>query len=82
MSNSTIARCIGSSYDGRTNKWRVTCPACMYAFEPQTTRLATQYLQCPKSKCNAEMVANYNAEPPTVTLLPGKESAQENRSEA
>lgn len=69
MSNSTIARRIGSSHDARTNRWRVTCPACGHAFEPQTTRLATQHLRCPKPKCNAEMVADYNAEPPTVTML-------------
>jgi phage terminase large subunit GpA-like protein len=69
MSASTVAKCIGSSHDGRTNRWRVTCPACGHAFEPLTTRLATQHLQCPKPKCNAGMFADYNAEPATVTLI-------------
>lgn len=64
----TIAKCVGSSRDGRTNKWRVTCPSCAKEFIPQTTRLATQWLDCPNTKCKASMLANYNNEPPTVTL--------------
>jgi hypothetical protein len=69
MSKSTVLRHLGSSRDQRTNRWQVTCPACERAFEPQTTRLSTQIVQCPASKCKTEMVARYNDNPPTATIL-------------
>lgn len=39
----------------------VTCPACGFQFEPQTTMLAVQHLTCPARKCGVDLVANYNA---------------------
>lgn len=60
---------LGRSYDGRTNRWRVTCPECGNKFEPKTQISAIQYLDCPKPKCNAAMVARYNDEPATVELI-------------
>lgn len=65
----TPPRCLGLSRDGRTNRWEITCPKCGKVFEPRTTMLATQSMECPKRSCGAEMVANYNSEPPTVWLV-------------
>lgn len=65
----TIAQFIGLSSDQRTNRWRVTCPACGNVFEPQTTMSRYQGMICPKAKCGREMRVDYNAEPPTVTLV-------------
>jgi peptide subunit release factor 1 (eRF1) len=67
-------RLLGLSSDHRTNRWEITCPKCGNAFSPQTTRLSTQWMECPKRKCGAEMEADYNAEPPKVHLLPNVKS--------
>lgn len=64
----TIPEIIGLSRDYRTQRWRVTCPKCGEQFEPQTTMQSMQSIDCPKAKCHSVMIANYNAEPPTVTL--------------
>lgn len=72
--NETVARFIGASSDGRTNRWQVTCPACGNQFSPQTTRMSTQELDCPKNKCGASMAAYYNEEPAVVRLLPKDKS--------
>lgn len=50
---------IGNSYDGRTNRWRLTCPKCNYTFEPLTTMFALHEESCPK--CQYSEVVNYNA---------------------
>lgn len=68
MNTSTVAKFIGESRDGRTNRWRVTCPACGHEFEPPTTRLRYQHMNCSKPKCGREMSTDYNAEPPMVKL--------------
>jgi phage terminase large subunit GpA-like protein len=65
----TTPRVIGLSRDNRTQRWLVTCPRCGHVFEPQTTRLSWQDMDCPKTKCGARMMADYNAEPPTVKLV-------------
>lgn len=56
----TIPKCIGASNDGRTSRWRITCPDCGHLFEPQTTYLATQEVECPGKHCGAWMIARYN----------------------
>lgn len=61
----TVPQYLGLSSDGRTNRWRVTCPACGYPEEPPTTLRACQALTCPA--CQAESVADYNV--PIVRLL-------------
>jgi hypothetical protein len=66
---STTPRRLGWSHDYRTNRWSVECPACGKTFEPQTTMLAHQHLTCPARKCGVELSADYNAEPPTVTVV-------------
>lgn len=64
----TKPRYLGQSSDLRTGRWKITCPVCGNEFEPQTTRLSWQNLQCPRKKCGAEMTAYYNEEPPVVKL--------------
>jgi peptide subunit release factor 1 (eRF1) len=70
VASTGLVRLLGLSNDHRANRWEITCPKCGNTFSPQTTRLATQWMECPKRKCAAEMEANYNAEPPTVRILP------------
>ena len=53
---------LGHSSDLRTNRWRITCPRCAKAFEPQTTMFATQVLTCPARQCNASIFVDYNAQ--------------------
>ncbi len=65
----TEAKVLGLSADGRTQRWRVVCPQCGTAFEPGTTLRAHQHLTCPQNKCDAEMIAHYNDEPPMVRLV-------------
>lgn len=60
---------IGESADGRTNRWRIECPSCGKSFIPPVTRLAQHEFFCPGRKCLALLLADYNAEPPTVALL-------------
>lgn len=55
----TIPKYIGPSSDGRTNKWRVTCPLCQAQFEPVTTIKRFQILECPT--CHADLSADWNA---------------------
>ncbi len=50
-------KCVRSSKDLSTNKWRVKC-TCGYVFNPPTTALATQIVHCPK--CHKEESVNYN----------------------
>ena len=66
---------LGPSSDRRTNRWRVKCISCEKDFEPPTTMRAKQLIDC--QKCGCEMIADYNAEPPTVALfLPKPEITQ------
>lgn len=51
---------LGRSSDGRTNRWRVTCPRCGKSFEPTTTMFKSQSLVCPNGRCNALMIAHYD----------------------
>lgn len=60
MSNTTAPIYLGHSSDLRTNRWRITCPACGKTFEPQTTMFAQQSLQCPAARCGKHMRADYN----------------------
>lgn len=69
MPKSTTPRVLGLSTDGRTNRWQVSCPVCGKEFIPVTTRCSTQQLTCPNPRCRAELLANYNAEPPVVETL-------------
>lgn len=57
----TVPEVIGTSSDGRTNKWRITCPACGCEFTPQSTMLRWQHMVCPRIKCSAELHADYKA---------------------
>jgi hypothetical protein len=50
-------RCIGESYDGRTNRWRITC-SCGKDFDPPTTRFSRTVESCPK--CGKQWKVNYN----------------------
>lgn len=61
MNKSTEPHFIGMSHDQRTNRWRVSCPACGGRFEPQTTMRSTQFLICPAAKCKRKYW-------PTITL--------------
>lgn len=60
MSEITVPVALGLSSDLRTNRWRVTCPACKKTFEPSTTMFRQQSLQCPHGRCGKHMVADYN----------------------
>lgn len=61
-----LVRFLGASSDFRTNRWSVSC-ICGKQFEPSTTRLSTQTINCPR--CGVEMFANYNAEPAEIKLV-------------
>lgn len=65
---STTPRVLGLSRDQRTQRWQVQCPACGNVFVPETTMCSTQSMTCTKAKCGVELHANYNAEPPVVTV--------------
>lgn len=56
--------CVGSSSDGRTNKWQVKCPKCNRMNNPVTTRFATQSFEC---DCGTKFFADWNAETVKVT---------------
>jgi rRNA maturation endonuclease Nob1 len=58
----TKPQILGLSSDLRTNRWRIICPACGKAFEPQTTMFNHQSLQCPSGRCGKQMVADYDCE--------------------
>lgn len=60
----TTPTVIGASHDGRTNRWRITCPSCTKVFEPPTTMFAHTGFDCPK--CGAELGADFNA--PLISL--------------
>lgn len=51
-------RLLGSSHDGRTNRWELTC-GCGKQWEPTTTMLARRDEQCPR--CGASQIVDYNA---------------------
>jgi len=53
-------RWCGNSRDGRTNLWEITCPRCDTKWQPPTTRLAEQWVSCPKKKCGYTAIVNYN----------------------
>lgn len=48
---------VGSSKDGRTNKWKIVCDCCEEIY-PKTTVLSKQEIECPK--CHLVIIANYN----------------------
>lgn len=50
-------RYIGESYDGRTNRWSLTCN-CNYTWEPRTTMFSCERIQCPS--CGDHYFVNYN----------------------
>jgi hypothetical protein len=62
----TTPKVIKLSSDGRTQVWKVICPVCGADFTPPTTMLSRQEIDCPKRKCLARLIADYNAEPPVV----------------
>jgi DNA-directed RNA polymerase subunit RPC12/RpoP len=49
---------LGPSSDHRTNRWRITCPACEKQFEPTTTMFSTHNVECPK--CSTRLLVDYN----------------------
>lgn len=49
---------VGLSRDLRTNRWKITCKSCNKTFEPATTMLAKQVVECPK--CFNTETINYN----------------------
>ena len=51
-------RLLGSSGDGRTNRWKLTC-GCGKEWEPTTAMLAKRDEECPR--CGAHQVVDYNA---------------------
>lgn len=67
---STVPVCIGRSSDGRTNRWRIICPACGAQFVPVTTMFAVQGLECSKPRCQARMTAYYNEDRVELDLVP------------
>lgn len=50
--------CLGLSSDHRTNRWRITCPACEKQFEPSTTMFSSHNITCPK--CSTLLLVDYN----------------------
>jgi rRNA maturation endonuclease Nob1 len=64
----TKPQILGLSSDLRTNRWRITCPACGKTFEPQTTMFNQQSLQCPSGRCGKQMVADYGREVVFLTV--------------
>jgi len=50
-------RFVGLSHDLRTNKWEAKCK-CGKSFNPPTTTLSTQTIECPK--CGKTELVNYN----------------------
>ena len=50
-------KCVGWSSDKKANLWRVMC-SCKKVFNPPTTMLSTQSVECPK--CGKREVVNYN----------------------
>jgi len=48
----------GLSRDYRTNEWSFKCKSCKKSFEPATTVMATQTVECPK--CGKGELVNYN----------------------
>ena len=48
---------LGESHDLRTNRWGFKCKKCDRNFEPPTTMLAVQTIQC---KCGVIETVNYN----------------------
>lgn len=48
----------GSSYDLRTNRWRVECKLCKKIYEPKTTMIRWQKLECPN--CGVNEYIDYN----------------------
>jgi DNA-directed RNA polymerase subunit RPC12/RpoP len=61
-------RIIGPSSDRRTNRWEITCLKCGKPFVPATTMFSKDLVECPRQSCGAQMLADYNAEPPTLKL--------------
>lgn len=56
--------CLGSSYDLRTNKWRVKCKKCNNSFEPPTTMLRYQTITCEsrRKSCGQSEIIDWNTE--------------------
>lgn len=48
---------LGSSSDGRTNRWKLICQ-CVKEWKPTTTRFAKRDEQCPK--CERAEIVDYN----------------------
>lgn len=53
-------RAVARSQDRRTNVWSVSPPCGHAAFNPQTTMLSTQVVECPR--CGRRAWADYNAD--------------------
>lgn len=58
MSQTFRKRCVGSSVDKRTNRWKLTCPECCKEHEPRTTLLARSPEECPH--CGYQAWVDYN----------------------
>lgn len=57
-SNNFKLQLLGLSIDYRTNRWRIICKNCGKSQEPDTTMLATQFVQC--HNCDNSEDINYN----------------------
>ena len=62
---------IGPSKDRRTSRWAIECPSCGASFEPRTTMLNIDSLECPKLKCRAAIDVDYNAQIAKLATPPG-----------
>jgi hypothetical protein len=57
---SEFIHCSGSSSDGRTNRWKITCPECGTTNQPVTTMLNFQTIRRKKKSCGMVISINYN----------------------
>ena len=57
----------GLSRDNRTNKWSVVSKCCKKYFEPDTTMLRVQTLECPK--CGRRNIVDYNEQKELNNIL-------------
>ena len=54
---STVPVYLGSSSDGRTNRWMIICTDCGRENKPATTLRSKQFVEC---SCGCELFVDYN----------------------
>lgn len=57
---SATVECIGISRDGRTTRWRITCPKCSNKLKPRKAVLPYQVATC--RMCRTELFVDYASE--------------------